>query len=108
MANLSDNAQKLYSFLKTNGAAHETTCIDFFYPAPVYGSTREEKIQYWQHDVNYYGHANNRPVGNGETMDFVPTGNYAREISAAYQELRKAGLAGERNNGTNSYTFFAK
>lgn len=58
-------------------------------------------------DVNFYGNANQRPVG-GQSVMFTPTDNYSKKIHAAYQELRQAGLAGERNNGYNEYWIYAK
>jgi len=106
---LSENAQKLYAaLLKTNGA-HESNLRDILFPPPKYVSG-ELNNEYWQWDVNIYGHPRNVVRNNNSaTWDtFKPNIEkcYASQLSEAYQELRKAGLADESNNGYNSYWFY--
>jgi hypothetical protein len=103
---LSENAQKIFDSLKSNGGNWMHNLIKVLYPEPKYISNdAEAQKAYWQWDVNNYGNANSRPVC-GESVLFTPTANYGSEISAAYQELRKAGLANERNNGYNEYWIY--
>jgi len=108
-------AQKLYNFLIQTGGAHESKCEDYLFDKPKYPETnnREERIIYWQWEANLYGNTNERVVfqledGKYETMTFSPTveKSYSSITSEVYQELRKNGLADEKNNGYNSYTFY--
>lgn len=103
---LSDNAQKIYNALKGTSGAWIGNLVKVLYPEPKYISAdAEAQTAYWQWDVNLYGNQHERPVA-GVSVMFTPTGNYNAEVSAAYQELRKAGLAGERNNGYNEYWIY--
>lgn len=114
---LSANAQKLYEALKTNGSMGEDKAIEILFPKPLYVGTMDpnysteekEKIQreYWQHDINFYGIANSRPV-NGVSVDFVPTANYSDITSEAWRELKKAGLGYAKNIGYNVYVYLIK
>ena len=94
---LSVNAQKLYSFLKETGGAWEYKCIEAIYPKPDYLSN---PAAHWQWEANCDGQTYTRPVKG------IHQENYSKEISQAYQELRKAGLADERNSGYNDYFFY--
>ena len=112
MKNLTDNAKKLLSYLEETGGAWEEECIEALYPAPLYPSkdidnNERENLQriFWKHDANCNGYSQYRPVGNSSIL-FVPNDNYSAKISAAYQELRKAGLASEKNSGYNDYFFY--
>lgn len=105
-ATLSENAQKLNAHLQKNGGAWMQNLIKAIWPEPKYISNdAEAQTAYWQWDVNMYGCITERPVC-GNSVLFTPTDNYSSKISAAYQELRKAGLAGERNNGYNEYWIY--
>lgn len=105
---LSDNAQKLLTFLKDSGPKWEQDCIKALFPEPKYiKDNAEAQTAYWQWDCNLYGNNYTRPV-LGKHILFTATQNYSSVICAAYQELKKAGLAGESNNGYNEYVFFAK
>jgi hypothetical protein len=105
-ATLSENAQKLNAHLQKNGGTWIDSLIKVIWPCPTYISNNAEAQKaYWQWEVNLYGNANSRPVC-GESVMFEPTDNYSSKVSAAYQELRKAGLADEKNNGFNEYFIF--
>jgi hypothetical protein len=108
---LSENASKLLSILNTTGGAWEGTLIELMFEKPQFPKSddpqaREKRIAHWQYCVNMYGNPHNYHVGNGEFMDFEPTANYGSILSAAYQELRKLGLAKESNSGYNDYFFY--
>lgn len=106
-------AAALLNFLRSTGGAWEQDCINHLFPSPTYPrpetEDRENKQRaYWQHDVNMYGtQSQERPVGERSEV-FRATADYSKEVSRAYQELRKAGLADERNNGFNEYSFYPK
>lgn len=108
---LTPTALQLYEFLKETGGAWENKCMRAIWPATEYPDKEHpdrENLQraYWQYDVNMYGYKNiSRPVGDSVEI-FNATDDYSRKLSAAYQELRRAGLAGERNSGYNDYYFF--
>jgi hypothetical protein len=104
---LSNNAQKLLTFLKKSGAAWHQNCIKALFPEPKYESNPEAQTAYWQWEVNLYGNELIRPVGQ-ENIKFIPVDNYSQKTSEAYQELKKAGLADEKNNGYNEYMLYAK
>lgn len=113
LTNLSENAQKLYAFLKENGAKAEDYCIYALFPKPDFNLKDKEKLrQYWKWDANLYGVGGvvSRSMGDGTFEDFTHPNEYAdtygAQTSKAYQELRKAGLAGESNGGFNNYTFY--
>jgi hypothetical protein len=112
---LSSNAQKLYEFLLQTGGAWENKCIEALYPKPPYVGTldpnysddQKKNIQeaYWQWEVNCNGMTIGRPV-LGINVEFISNADYSKDISAAYQELRKSGLADEKNSGFNDYYFY--
>jgi hypothetical protein len=106
--NLSESAQKLYSYLLQTGGAHEEKCMAALFPKPEYpdaGGTAEQYLAYWQWDANLYGNDQQRPVC-GINTHIKASADYASVISKAYQELKKAGLADETNNGYNCYWFY--
>lgn len=55
----------------------------------------------WSRPINH----NSQPAQHEEFTKNIPT-TYSRQLSAAYQELRAAGLADEKNSGYNDYYFF--
>ena len=104
---LSENATKLLAFLKTNGATDEGNCLEHFWPAPKYGTTDNEKLNYFQWHANYNGFPAKTTVIN--TPEIAPNIEtpYSTQVSKAYSELKGLGLAGEINRGYDSYAFFA-
>lgn len=109
MNTLSNNAVKLLAFLKESGGAWEGNCMDHVFNKPAYiKDNAEAQTAYWQWEINAYNYSQSRPV-LGVSVEFTPTVelSYSRQLSAAYQELRAAGLASERNSGYNDYWFFA-
>lgn len=103
---LSQNAQKLLNALKVS-SMWEDKAINVLFPAPVYSSNPKDQELYWQHDVNFYGHANTRPV-NGESKTFTPTANYSEITYNAFKELKDNGLVYSKNNGYNNYSYHLK
>lgn len=108
---LSATATALLNFLKANGCQWKQNCIKGIFGNPEYpiNGTKQQYIDYWQFDVNIYGNEATYCV-MGEWMKFeknIPV-DYASQISVAYQELKTAGLADEKNNGYNEYAFYAK
>lgn len=105
---LSDNAKKLYSLLVQTGGAHEEHLIDMMFSKPIYVAG-EQNSEYWQYDANIYGNERTMTF-NGITTTYTKNVDvdFAKQVSMAYQELKKAGMAYERNNGYNCYTFFPK
>lgn len=104
---LSADAIKLAEFLK-KGSTWMQNCISAFVEKPTYSRDPEAQAAYWQYEANMYGvEQRERPVGETR-ITFQPTENYMDRVSKAYQELRKAGLAGESNNGFNEYMIFLK
>ncbi len=104
---LSANAQKLYDFLKKFGHQWEGKCLDELYP-PVKFSLENIKAHY-EDQAKRYG-TDHSYFENGVEIKIKGCGHaesYARQLSTAYQELKKLGMAGERNNGYNDYVFFA-
>jgi hypothetical protein len=109
MNQLSKNAQLILNHLQVNGGTWMYNLIEVLYPKPKYESNPEAQRTYWQWETNAYGREQNRPVGM-ESVLFVPENgcDYSSEVSKAYQELRKSGLAGEKNNGYNEYWIYSK
>jgi hypothetical protein len=107
-SNLSDNAHKLYIFLLKTGGAWKQNCIEALFGKVEYpiNGTKEDYLEYWQWSANLYGCDENRRSVLGEIIDIKATADYSNETSKAYQELRKAGLANEKNNGSNEYFFY--
>jgi hypothetical protein len=114
--NLSENAQRLYGILVQTGGGWEDNLMEMMFPKPAYASNPEARAAYWQYESNAYGHSTvERPLqleseGRYIGQVFAPNVEvpYRSQLSHAYQELRKAGLAGERNNGFNCYYLFPK
>jgi len=104
---LSTNAAALYDYLKKTGGAWMQNCFEAIASKPTYKSEPEAQRAYWQYEANMYGQPCERPVGSDHVI-FTPTDNYSVKTGAAYQELRKLGLAGERNNGYNEYWIYPK
>lgn len=104
---LSPTAQKLYAILLNTGGdwEHKLTEILFDKPQYVSGTPNNE---YWQWDANMYGHERTVKNDGDNWNTFRPNidRSYADQTSDAYQQLRKAGLAGEKNNGYNDYVFY--
>jgi hypothetical protein len=105
--NLSTNAQQLQKILNQTGGGWMGNIMDILFTKPVYASNPEAQKSYWQWEANAYGNGCSRPV-NGESVEFTKNieVDYSPQLSAAYQELRKAGLANERNNGYNEYWIY--
>ncbi len=105
-------ANELYLFLKKAGCSWENDCAKAVFRKPKYptDNNRQAKIDFWQWETNWYGVPCNRKISEGEWMEFKSTVSvtYADQISKAYQELLKAGLADEKNNGYNNYAFYLK
>lgn len=108
MKSLSDLATKLLTYLQQTGGAWEGNCMDHLFDKPQYASNPDAQRRYWQWEADAYGGEHNKPVGS-ESVLFKQNieRNYSRLTSDAYQELRKAGLANERNSGYNDYWFYA-
>lgn len=107
MNNLSNNAQKLLAYLKATNGAWKGNCMDHLFDKPVYASNADVQRIYWQWEANAYGGESNMPVAS-ESVLFKQNieRNYSRLTSDAYQELKAAKLADERNNGYNEYFLF--
>ena len=105
---LSENATKLLAFLQKNGGAWKDNCIDHVFNKPVYASNPDAQRNYWQWEADAYGGNQSRPVA-GESVIFSPliSRTFSTLTSDAYQELKTAGLANERNNGYNEYWLYA-
>lgn len=119
--NLSPLGQRFYQALESlGGGAWESHVMERMFNKPVYSREPEAQRAFWQWEANSYGHSNERPVGAASVMfnpepefappacGYGPRNDYAAQVSRAYQELRKAGLAGERNSGYNDYYFYLK
>lgn len=112
--NLSETAQKLLAELIKTGGAWEQSLMDAVFLKPTYPTDkndREGRIKYWTWQANAYGNAITMSVGadHNDTMIFPGCeykDSYAHQLSNAYQELKKAGLADERNNGFNEYWLY--
>ena len=108
---LSPIAQQLYSHLQTTGGAWLYKCVNSLFPPPIYPAKDDnenrakKQAAYWQWEANLDGYPVERPVGE-ILVKFTATDNYSKKVSAAYQELRKAGLADESNNGFNEYYIY--
>lgn len=110
----SETAKRLLDILKNSSEWHQH-CTDKLFPAPKY--SKENRSEYWQHEANIYGNPQNRVIllaeeNNGVAVfgDFKPNISrpYSSQTSDAYLELKRAGLANERNNGYNEYVYFLK
>lgn len=104
---LSTTATKLLAYLQATGGAWENNCMDHVFEKPEYASNPDAQRAYWQWQANAYGCVDNMPVGPdsisfGRTIDR----KYSLQLSDAYQELKAAGLADERNSGFNDYFFY--
>lgn len=103
---LSPNAEKLYSFLKNNGCQWEDKCAEHLFPPVPFDINN--KRPYYEYQNRFYGNETTFIENGIETI--LPScygdDNYSRQTSIAYQELKKAGLANEKNNGTNTYAFY--
>lgn len=103
---LSAAAQKLLAYLIQTDGAWKANCMDAIFNKPSYLTNNEAaQTAYWQWEANAYGYNVERPVC-GKSVEFVSKHNYSWATSEAYQELRAAGLAGEKNNGYNEYWLF--
>lgn len=115
MNTLTTNAQTLYTFLKATGGAWEGACLEAIFPKANYPTDKtasdyaDKLTAYFQYNANRYG-GTEKGYGPCEGVVFtcILDKDYSSQTSAAYQELRKAGLAGERNSGFNDYYFFPK
>ncbi len=114
---VSETSGKLLEFLKQSGGAWIDKCMDIVFEKPKYptDNDREKRIVFWQWESNSYGNTVERPIfdlGNGEFERMVFTPNvevdYRTQISNAYQQLKKNGLAFEKNNGFNEYFLYTK
>lgn len=106
MQNLSVNAQKLYSILLQTNGAWENNLLDIMFEKPAYiPGNAEAQTNYWQWEANAYGTAQERPVA-GNFVKFIPNDDFSAKLSAAYQELKKAGKANEKNSGFNTYFIY--
>lgn len=107
--NLTPTAKKLYEILLSTGGAHENKLTELLFDMPKY-IDGQPNHEYWQWDANVYGIErtvkNEGEKWNTYTQNIKVT--YDKQLSDAYQELRRAGLATEKNNGYNSYWFFPK
>jgi hypothetical protein len=120
--NLSENAQRFYQALQSlGGGAWESSVMHAMFPQPGYAQNAEARRAHWQYEANAYGHPTvERPVlmpeeNNGVYVGEIfnpepqfagPKNSYAGLVSQGYQELRRAGLARERNSGFNDYYFY--
>lgn len=104
---ISDTAKKLLEFLQKTGGAWKGNCMDYVFSKPRYESIPNAQRAYWQWETNAYGGNQIMPVGD-ESVTFTQSieKTYSSQISDAYQELKKAGLADETNNGYNEYFIF--
>ena len=99
---LSENAKTLFDLLVKTGGAWEDDLAKMLFKKPEYigGGVNAD---FWQWEVNMYG-------SDREMNGVIYTQNvevpYRSQVSAAYQELRRAGMAGERNSGYNDYWFY--
>lgn len=107
MRNLSELAQKLLSALNEKNGGWIGNFADTLFDKPEYPIDRDETKarHYWQWCADFYNTTDTRPVG-GKFETFVGTKNYSSQVSSAYQELRRAGLADEKNNGYNEYFIY--
>lgn len=111
---LSANAQKLQAILKENGCIWMSTAMELLFNKPEYpakGTPNREELQriYWQWEADAYSCNSSKPVGDQSVLfisKYSPKTDYCAQTSKAYQELRKAGIADEQNNGTNEYAIF--
>jgi hypothetical protein len=102
---ISENAKKLYAYLIKNGCKWENECIEYLHPKPIY--SRDNADEYFNYLSKLYGTDQTNHF-TGEIIKGLGYENsYEHEISLLYQELRKNGLAGEKNNGYNCYAFYA-
>lgn len=115
--NLSENSRKLYDILLQTGGGWEQSLMEIMFPKPVYAKNPEARRAVWQYEANAFGHPTPERVvvmpeessdGKGVFEVFQPQVpvSYFNQVSQAYQELRKAGLAGERNSGYNDYWLY--
>lgn len=106
---LSETSQKLLTALQATGGGWIDSFTKTIFNKPIYPLDRDpEKLRdFWQWEADIYNTTDERPIGNNfET--FVGVQNYSNQISKAYQELRKLGLAGEKNNGYNEHWIYPK
>lgn len=103
-------AQKLLLELKKTNGGWIDNFADIIFEKPEYPIDREINAhrRYWQWCADMYNTSDTRPVGSMLTFEtFVGSKNYSKQISSAYQELKKLGLADEKNNGYNEYFIYA-
>lgn len=102
--NLSTLAIALLESLK-NSPLHEDKAVEILFNKPAFDKV--DRKTYWQWESNAYGITYERPVGNGQSMEFTPESekSYSEQTFEVYMELKKAGLARATNNGANSYTY---
>lgn len=91
--------------MQTNGA-WEGNLLNMMFEKPAYiRDNAEAQTKHWQWEANAYGTAQERPV-SGRLIKFTPNDNFSAKLSAAYQELKKAGKANEKNSGFNDYFIY--
>lgn len=113
MKNLSPDAQSLHRVLVETGGNWEGKLAELMFSKPEFPANPEnspkEVLEFRQWEVNHSGRPQEFQIGNDFKMVYPnidPKDNYISRLSRAYSELKKAGLASERNNGTNYYWFY--
>lgn len=110
MKTISENAAKMLKALAVAGAMHEDAMRQVLFPAPKYVSAKtdpEANALYYEYEALCFG-IDRQDMVEHRTIKRALTyqDSYESIASRARIELGKAGLARERNNGFNCYTYF--